>query len=94
MVWQSRDVTVIRWENPTAGNGRKPKPRGRRSYWTREAHMTRRAARKARKNAEGNEADKFCDMASDVREVGPKNYNQAKKCDQKDKWMVVVEEEL
>ena len=74
--------------------GWETKPRGRRSNWMREAHMTRTAEQKARKNAEENESEEFCDMANGVREVDPTNYGHAMKCDQNDKWIVALAEDL
>lgn len=59
-----------------------------------EAYMTRTTAQKAREKAKENGAEHGRDMAYGVREVDPKNYGQAVKCDQRDKWMVAMAEEL
>uniref|UniRef100_A0AAV1UC12 Uncharacterized protein n=1 Tax=Peronospora matthiolae TaxID=2874970 RepID=A0AAV1UC12_9STRA len=68
------------------------KGRGQRKPWTRDAHMTRTAAQKARKNA--GESERPGEAMNSVREVDPKNYGQAMKIDQKEKWLTAISEEL
>ena len=78
--------------NPIPVSREKTKGRRQRKPWTRDAHMARTAAQKARRNDE--ESNRPGEEISSVRGAYPKNYGQAMKSEQREKCLTEISEEL
>uniref|UniRef100_A0AAV1UCR1 Integrase catalytic domain-containing protein n=1 Tax=Peronospora matthiolae TaxID=2874970 RepID=A0AAV1UCR1_9STRA len=78
--------------NPVPVPREKGKGRGQRKPWTRDAHLTKTAAQKARRN--GEESNRPGEEIISVREADPKNYGQAMKSGQREKSLTAMSEEL
>lgn len=75
------------------------KSRGRRSFWTRDAYGTCAVIQKANRKVSGEKANtksylQVCAVVNSVREAELKNYGQAMRSSQKDKWFITVKEQL